>query len=95
MRGDVDMDTVCTAAIKHWGVISQLLMVVEELSELQQAVCKFYRGKPHNVAEEIADVKIMLRQLEFITSCTDEVKEHIDFKLDRLCKQLGISGGIK
>ena len=30
MRGDVDMDAVCTAAIKHWGVISQLLMVVEE-----------------------------------------------------------------
>jgi len=46
-------------------------MLFEEIGELMQAVCKASRVKNwekrmevwHNIAEEIADVKIMLRQI--------------------------------
>ena len=41
--------------------------------------------------QEIADVKIMLRQLEFITSLL--MKKNIDFKLGPAVQRLGISGG--
>ncbi len=62
-------------ALKKWGTVSQLIMLFEELSELQKAVCKITRGNIKlvdykiksvgitNIIEEIADVEIMIGQL--------------------------------
>ena len=47
------------------GPDAQTLMAFEEMAELQKELCKHARGK-HNrsaVAEEIADVQIMLEQM--------------------------------
>jgi NTP pyrophosphatase (non-canonical NTP hydrolase) len=55
-------------ALDQWGHDAQMDMAIEEMSELTKAILK-YRRKPHKdtaieVANELADVKIMLRQLE-------------------------------
>ena len=44
----------------------QYIMLFEEMSELQKALCKQYRGKGDSeaIAEEIADVQIMLDQMK-------------------------------
>jgi NTP pyrophosphatase (non-canonical NTP hydrolase) len=53
-------------AIEKFGIDSQIDKLIEEMSELTQALCKFKRGKPHNVEEEIADVEIVLNQIRTI-----------------------------
>lgn len=44
----------------------QLIVAIEELSELQKEICKSLRGKLNktNLVEEIADVEIMLEQIK-------------------------------
>jgi NTP pyrophosphatase (non-canonical NTP hydrolase) len=61
-------DEIYNRALDAWGHDAQMDMVIEEMSELIKAILK-YRRKPHkdramDVAEELADVIIMLRQLE-------------------------------
>lgn len=60
-------------AIESWGIGPQLLMVVEEMSELAKAILKLARAKDGkeaeaimSVMEEAADVEIMLEQLRII-----------------------------
>ena len=53
---------------EFYGVNNQIIIAVEELSELQKELCKALRGKKKLVAisEEMADVEIMLEQLKRI-----------------------------
>lgn len=52
-------------AISKWGLDAQLWMVVEECSELSNAIAKYKRGRENESAiiEELADVSIMVDQL--------------------------------
>lgn len=62
--------TIYEKAIEKWGVESQLNMAKEECAELIVALCKVSRTNngctAHEVASEIADVEIMIEQLEYI-----------------------------
>lgn len=58
-------------------------MAIEEMSELTQALAHAFRGRDHNVIEEIADVMIMCEQLSVIFG-KSEVKKHKTAKLNRL-----------
>ena len=60
-----DRKTVYQAALNKWGVDLQTMMAVEEMSELTKEICKIKRGKIDldAMADEIADVTIMLEQL--------------------------------
>ena len=64
-------------------------MAIEECSELVKAILKLRRSDEKTaetreaVIDEIADVQIMLSQLEIIFNCVAEVEERIDFKLNR------------
>ncbi|BFN03883.1 hypothetical protein [Clostridium tetani] len=73
-------------AITKYGLYAQIDMVFEEMSELQKELCKFKRGKNTvgNIAEEIADVKIMLEQMELAFDIKDKVKFEKDLKIKRL-----------
>ena len=71
-------------AIHKFGDRAQEEMVIEECSELIQAISKKHRGKEHNIAEEIADVEIMLEQLKIINCCHTEVKNIRINKVKRL-----------
>lgn len=58
--------------LDKWGPVAQFFMVYEEIGELMQAISKWDR-KPSRenqsaLTEEIADVLIMLEQLEVLVS---------------------------
>ena len=75
-------------AIETYGEESQIDMMIEECSELIRALCKWkrYRDAARDlVEEEMADVKIMLQQMEMIFGNIDD---HVDAKIVRLEKRL-------
>ena len=65
-------------------------MVLEEMSELQKEICKLWRGKDNRdaIAEEVADVEIMLDQLKLMLDIPYEVEQHRQNKLQRLRERL-------
>lgn len=73
-------------AINRYGVKLQLLVVIEEMSELTKEICKFFRGGDNldKIAEETADVTIMLEQLRLIFGLNDKVCAAMDEKVERL-----------
>ncbi len=69
----------------------QIVVAIEELSELQKELCKSLRGKTniHNILEEIADVLIMIEQMKLYFNLTDvAIASEIDFKLNRTAYRL-------
>lgn len=77
-------------AIDRYGTDAQLKMVLEEMSELQKEICKFWRGKNNReqIAEEVADVEIMLEQVRIIFQIEDVVDDYISQKISRLRDRL-------
>lgn len=73
-------------ALDTYGVTSQLMMVIEEMSELTKEISKYFRGDQdtQHIAEEIADVRIMLDQIELAFNLKDSVDDYIRLKLARL-----------
>ena len=77
--------------IKHNGYKMQTMVAIEEMSELTKELVKFMRGEANTdaIAEEIADVEIMLHQLKIIYGIKDEVIEkHKIIKLNRLKERM-------
>ena len=76
-------------AIAHYGTRHQVIVAIEELSELQKELCKFLRdNKTDNIAEEIADVEIMLEQMVMLFSSRETVDRWKQNKLERLDKRM-------
>lgn len=78
-------------AVDTWGRDSQLLMLLEEMSELQKEILKYMnRGKDNlnEIIDETADVEIMLTQLKYIFNIEDAVALHIPKKLQKIEKRL-------
>lgn len=75
-------------AIEKFGATEQENLAIEECSELIQAISHKHRGREHNIAEEIADVEIMLDQLRIINGCFYEVANIKEIKLERLEERL-------
>ena len=86
-----DRKKVYQAALNKWGVDLQTMMAVEEMSELTKEICKIKRGKIDldALADEIADVTIMLEQLREIYDLNDDVCDHMDAKILRLQSRVG------
>jgi NTP pyrophosphatase (non-canonical NTP hydrolase) len=79
---------ILTAAIKTFGEKAQEEMAIEECSELIQAISHKHRGREHNIAEEIADVEIMLEQLKIINNCQKDVESIRQQKIERLFQRI-------
>lgn len=73
--------------IEHFGKEPQIDMMIEECSELIQALCKHKRGLPSNVEEELADVNIMLEQMRLLFNSEVIANYHLS-KVLRLEKTL-------
>ena len=60
------------------------------MSELQKELCKFLRGRFREdwIAEEIADVEIMLGQMKILFDIEEEVDEMKEYKIERLAERL-------
>ena len=88
------MKQLLERVITAYGMNKQLDVAIEELSELLQAICKVKRyACPHedyliNLAEEMADVEIILEELKLMFDNEDNVKEWKISKLDRLERRL-------
>ena len=85
---------ILLSALTKWGAGMQTVMVFEEMAELQKELCKNLRGKDNRgyIAEEIADVRIMLDQMEILHHCAEDVGVWRRVKLARLEKRLGEAG---
>lgn len=82
-------------AALSWGVRNQEDMAIEESAELVKAICKLRRSnnltaKKHllELADEIADVQIMLEQLKQMHDISDLVDNIRIQKIIRLAKRL-------
>ncbi|MBE6455684.1 MAG: hypothetical protein IJO11_07420 [Alphaproteobacteria bacterium] len=78
-------------AIAKWGNHAQLLMVLEEMSELQKEILKNINRRKDNVdaiIDEVADVEIMLEQLKYIYQIDEAVKQRIPVKLEKVKARL-------
>lgn len=79
-------------AFIKWGANLQLNLLIEEASEVIYAVCKLKRDSCttnfNKLAEEIADIRIVLEQIECMFELTRKIREARDFKLERLKKRL-------
>lgn len=84
-----DID-IYTKAIKTFGALPQMVIAIEECSELQKEITKIIRKKGDltNLAEEIADVEIMLEQVKLHFSIGAMVEVIKEEKLTRLEKRL-------
>jgi hypothetical protein len=94
----------CRKAIEAYGEVHQITKALEEMSELSKELCKVLcdyheslnlgvmPGVPaevyDHIAEEMADVMIMVTQLEMIFNNTGAVRKWIDFKTNRLSEEI-------
>lgn len=90
---DVEGQRTLEAAVAKWGESSQIDMAIEECAELIVALQHHRRGRItfEACAEEIADVWIMVRQLEIIME-DDSVAEAKLAKIERLKSRLQSKG---
>lgn len=90
MRITVDSEKVATA-LKKYGEYLQLVVCMEEMAELQQAISKHIRNKADkaNELEEIADVYICLETLRQALDFTaEEINAEIEKKQERNARRL-------
>src|SRR5699024_1345961 len=88
--GDMDEREICKQALDVYGKEAQITMVFEEMAELQKELCKYLRGIEHEflIAEEIADVEIVLKQMKLLFNIEKTVVDKKKYKLDRLEERL-------
>lgn len=75
-------------AVQTWGKEAQTDMMIEEMAELTKALLNERRGRDNNIAEEMADVQIMLAQMEIIFQNAGEVEQKFREKVTRLDQRL-------
>ena len=85
-----ERDQIFRHCICTYGTNPQIDMAIEEMSELIKALLKWKRAKGAEltaardcIVDELADVRIMARQMEILFQCEDEVERRIDFKVQR------------
>lgn len=88
----MNREIIIRKAILTYGAKAQMMMCIEEAAELIQAINKYFRATKGNcnsldkaywnLAEEIADVQIMIEQMRIIFG-----KDVIDMKVkEKLCR---------
>lgn len=68
------------------NIQEDLIVTMEELAELQQAISKYLRDKPDfdNIHEEVADVLLCLDKLiHHLDLSPDYIREWLRYKLER------------
>lgn len=90
----ISEEEVLQEALDTYGSAMQIVVMMEEMSELQKELCKHLRGKCSlaNIAEEIADVEIMLEQMKMLFCCADDVRDERRRKVERLKDRLDKHG---
>jgi NTP pyrophosphatase (non-canonical NTP hydrolase) len=82
---------IIKSAIRKNGKAMQTVVAIEEMSELQKELSKFIRGKGNrdNLIEEVADVLVMITQIQLMYALPDnEVERIMRLKLNRLKERM-------
>ena len=82
---------IMRSAIRKNGKAMQTVVAIEEMSELQKELTKYIRGQGsrEHLKEEVADVLIMITQIQIMYALPDdEIKEIVDFKINRLKERI-------
>lgn len=85
------VNPVLKRALHTWGEQAQMMMVVEEMSELMKEILKnVNRGKDNlaEIIEETADVEIMLDQLKENYQIADKVEAYKSEKIKLIERRL-------
>ena len=69
----------------YYGLEHQKRKAIEELGELIVAIA---RDDEENIIEEIADVMVMMMQLEILLDCDEEVCQIIEAKVNRQIQRI-------
>ena len=82
----MDNNSIYDHLLKQNGLINQNTVAIEELSELIKEITKINRSKGNNanLAEEIADVEIVIEQLKRNYVLLNKVEMYKEYKLKRL-----------
>ncbi|WP_415990611.1 hypothetical protein [Intestinibacter bartlettii] len=84
---------------KSYNIEDQIDVLIEEMSELTKALLKNRRAQNghtdtpvghtvQNIIEEIADVQIMLFQINYLGDFEDDVIDIMNYKLDRQLERI-------
>jgi len=73
-------------AVIKWGVDAQIFKLLEEMSELSVELYHMKDNRQNNVAEEFADVEIVMEQLRDYFNQDGEIDQWKELKLKRLDK---------
>ena len=86
MRLDLRQKTIILSAIETFGKEHQIGKLFEEIAELEEAIIKnhFGRDNAEHIAEEIADVEIMLDQIKLLFADDELLTKYRAAKLARL-----------
>lgn len=88
MRAIIDTQDIplFRQTIQKWGIGLQVTKGIEECAELIYALCQAQQGQTsrENLADEIADVRIMLSQIIVAFNLEEAVDKRIEYKLKRL-----------
>lgn len=88
-----EYEPILKKAISQNGEYGQLDIAIEEMAELTQAISKFKRGKDHNIEEEVADVLIMMQQIQMMSFINkSKIDGIMQKKIERLGKRLDSNG---
>ncbi|MDP3487289.1 MAG: hypothetical protein Q8S19_05065 [Bacillota bacterium] len=85
-----ELNDVCAQALAKWSAPGQVDCLLEEMAELQKELIKNRRGRDNveAIAEEVADVEIMLHQLKLMFGVQAQVDAYKLQKLERLKTRL-------
>ena len=92
----------CSKIIEHYGVNHQQRKLAEEVFELNEAIIQYeivyrdmcYSGEAINnqrqhIAEEIADVMVILKQIQYYYEIPDEeIEDVMKYKVQRTLKRM-------
>ena len=90
MLAEYTEQDIFRSAIDTYGSVMQITVAFEEMSELQKELCKHIRGigSQENIAEEIADVEIMMEQMKMLFNCEAAVLQVREKKVKRLKERM-------
>lgn len=97
----IQIDKYTRKQAEQFGIENRLLQCTEECGELIQALCKYQRIQQgdktcqtdmihaeYMIAEEMADIELLLEQIKYLLGNEMEVRERKLYKLDRTEQRL-------
>ena len=79
------------AIVDHYPKMAQVVVLIEEMSELTKAMTKTMRGKGKkaDIVEELGDVQLMIYQMMLMFKVDQKMIDTvIDYKLERTLKMI-------